>query len=86
MGNKKIVVVGAGIAGLGAAYWLKKSGHDVQVMLARQAEIGNDLPGAFQNDIVEPDQSQHDMGFRRVRFRPVRLHLVQHPSSTRGGG
>lgn len=32
--NKKIIVIGAGIGGLGAGYWLSKKGYDVEILEA----------------------------------------------------
>ena len=37
--NKKIVILGAGISGLAAAYWLNKDGYDVTV-LEKKADVG----------------------------------------------
>jgi len=34
MSNKKIIVIGAGIGGLGAGYWLAQKGYDVEILEA----------------------------------------------------
>jgi oxygen-dependent protoporphyrinogen oxidase len=46
--SKKIAVIGAGIAGLTAAYFLKKSGHDVTVF-----EASERVGGRMTSDIIE---------------------------------
>ena len=32
MENRKVIVIGAGIGGIGAAYWASKLGYDVEVL------------------------------------------------------
>jgi oxygen-dependent protoporphyrinogen oxidase len=45
---KKIVVLGAGISGLAAAYFLNKEGYDVTV-LEKRAEAGGSMESVFEN-------------------------------------
>ncbi|HZW38561.1 MAG TPA: protoporphyrinogen oxidase [Ignavibacteriaceae bacterium] len=49
--NKKVVIVGSGISGLAAAYWLKKSGYDVLVIDKNKAP-GGVMESAFQNGFM----------------------------------
>jgi monoamine oxidase len=51
--NRKIVIVGAGLAGLSAAYELKKLGYDVHVYEARHRVGGRAFSFRFGRKIVE---------------------------------
>lgn len=46
--NKKIVILGAGISGLAAAYLLKQKGYDV-VVLEKKKEVGGSIETHFEN-------------------------------------
>ena len=64
-----VVVIGGGIAGLGAAYELQKLGHDVQV-LERQAEVGGRMRsrewGGAWIDLGAEFITSNDQGFEKL--------------------
>lgn len=49
--NKKIVVIGAGISGLAAAYWLKKDGFDVTILESKK-EAGGAMETIRENGFL----------------------------------
>jgi protoporphyrinogen/coproporphyrinogen III oxidase len=49
--KKKIVVIGAGISGLAAAYLLKQKGYDVTV-LEKKSEVGGSLETSYENGFL----------------------------------
>lgn len=49
--NKKIVVLGAGISGLAAAYLLKQKGYDVTV-LEKKSEAGGSIETSYENGFL----------------------------------
>ena len=49
--NKKIVVIGAGISGLAAAYLLKQKGYDVTV-LEKKSEVGGSIETSYENGFL----------------------------------
>lgn len=49
--SKKIAVLGAGISGLSAAYWLFKEGYDVTVF-DKNKEVGGSMESVFENDFL----------------------------------
>ncbi len=53
MSNKKILVVGAGIGGLGAAYWLKQKGYDVEILEATNRPGGRMHTNVHNGDRFE---------------------------------
>jgi oxygen-dependent protoporphyrinogen oxidase len=49
--NKKIVVIGAGISGLAAAYLLKQRGYDVMV-LEKKRDVGGSIETSYENGFL----------------------------------
>lgn len=49
--NKKVVILGAGISGLAAAYWLKKDGVDVTV-IEKGSEPGGAMMSTWDNEFL----------------------------------
>ncbi len=49
--KKKIVILGAGVSGLSAAYWLDKDGYDVTV-LEKKNEVGGSMESAIEDGYV----------------------------------
>ena len=49
--EKKIIILGAGVSGLSAAYWLKKDGYDVTV-LEKKDEVGGSMESVIENGYV----------------------------------
>jgi oxygen-dependent protoporphyrinogen oxidase len=49
--NNKIVILGAGISGLTAAYFLNKEGYDVTV-LEKNNEVGGSMESIFENEYL----------------------------------
>lgn len=50
--KRKVIIIGAGIAGLGAAYHLKKNGHEVTVLESRNRLGGRIISHKITNDLV----------------------------------
>ena len=57
MENREIVVIGAGISGLTAAYYLKKAGHRVKVLEANQFPGGRMITIHWQGFRIDPGAS-----------------------------
>ncbi len=74
----RIVVVGAGIAGLAAALWLRDRGHEVEVLEAAERPAGRAMtirrPGS--DDIVDVGTQYYHSNYRRGRalLRRMGLH------------
>lgn len=49
--SKKVVVIGAGISGLTASFWLHEAGYDVTV-LEKSKEVGGAMETVFANDFL----------------------------------
>src|SRR5512141_1658872 len=49
--SKNVVVIGAGISGLAAAYWLYKEGYDVNI-LDKNIEAGGVMESTFTNGFL----------------------------------
>jgi len=61
--RKKVTILGAGMAGLAAAYELQKLGHAVTVLEASNRAGGRVWTKRFNED--DPDHEYHELG-RRV--------------------
>ncbi|GII82595.1 amine oxidase [Sphaerisporangium siamense] len=72
---KKVLVVGAGIAGLVAATLLKRAGHQVTVIEANGNRIGGRIK-TFRSGFADPAQYAEAGAMRIPDFHPLTLALV----------
>ena len=72
--NLKVAIVGAGPAGLSAAYFLAKHGFDPEIFEARQ-ELGGMVSGVIPGYRLTRESLQGDL--ERLRQLGVQLHLGQ---------
>lgn len=49
--KKSIIIIGAGISGLGAAYWLNKDGYDV-ILLEKSGDVGGTMDTVFHDKFL----------------------------------
>lgn len=73
-GTKNIVILGAGLAGLSAAYQLKKAGHHVTVLEARD-RVG----GRVYTQVIDPEENLTvEMGGEWIGKSHKRMHKLVH--------
>ncbi len=66
--KKKIIVLGAGISGLAAAWWLHKDGYDVTV-LDKNREAGGVMESIIQDNSLFDRGPNSGLGNFSVDFR-----------------
>uniref|UniRef100_UPI001BDBFF81 flavin monoamine oxidase family protein n=1 Tax=Sphaerisporangium fuscum TaxID=2835868 RepID=UPI001BDBFF81 len=72
---KRVLIVGAGIAGLAAATLLKRAGHKVTVIEANGNRVGGRIK-TFQTGFADPLQYAEAGAMRLPDFHPLTLALV----------
>ncbi|GGK89351.1 amine oxidase [Sphaerisporangium melleum] len=72
---KKVLVIGAGIAGLAAAALLERAGHHVTVIEANGNRVGGRIK-TFQTGFADPRQYAEAGAMRIPDFHPLTLALI----------
>ncbi len=64
MRNRKVIIVGAGIGGLAAGYWLQKRGYEVEILEASQRPGGRMVTLEYRGDRVDVGAQFYHSNFR----------------------